>query len=328
MTIEEINLSQRVLNRCRQVHRTCQIGPADPRHTVCTDACKLWIDEKMKACVCLRSLSVHLCGDRCRLTPKVTPDNDGSICPLTCMVVQPNPTVQQVQYTKCGKPIIHWTQQRIAGHKKTRTTKSTPRSKNKRKRVYTNPRASIKVVLSCLQCGINTRATRSHKNVMRCTTLLRKRFNGADKQPVTYHTLRRFFNEQTQLTADAPQLLSPAAYELISSTLSNAIQRYFSMHPTLWIGNNDAAIATMLYLLSEGWILQGVTIVERVNKLRHCLPRIQDIGMVAKLSCRSMSTGTRAFKQYALNKNGLPVYSKRFVLTNAERSELFRAFHF
>lgn len=319
-------MSRRVLARCRAVHKFSQIGPADPRHTTCTDACKLWIDEKMKACVCVKSLNVHLCGDKCRLAPKLTPDNDGSVCPLTCMVVGNSPVVQQLQYTKAGKPIIHWTNQRLPRGKrrcKPTTSSGAPR---RRKTTQVNPRSSSKIVLACLKQGVVSRAERHKKNVQKCEVIMRKKFQ-SDQIPISYTSLRNFFLAQQQLTHDAPCFITDAAQQCVSTTLASAIQRYFSKNPDLWIGNNDAAVATMLYLICDGWTIQGVTIVEHVRRLKMCLPRMQDVGLVSRLSCRSMSTGTRAFKHYALSDAGLPVYSKRFIFTNQERAALHRAFY-
>ena len=175
----------------------------------------------------------------------------------------------------------------------------------------------------CLQQGVDSRCKRHQKNVSKCVALLRKQTTPSS---LTYTAIRHFLCSQTMFMLETPCVLSTKAREIISSTLARSIQHYFVMNPKLWMGNNDAAIATMLYLLSEGWTTQGVTVVERVPHLKRCLPRTQDVGLVSKLSCRSMSTGTRAFKKYALNENGMPIFSKCFKLSDKDRSILNNAF--
>lgn len=271
--------------------------PRDPRHLRCTAECTMW--HHRHACVCVASRRVHLCGNDCTEPGRPTQDGDGVVCPLTNIVTSAQVLTQTPQFTKASRPVVHWTNTKIKS--RGGRTRQKPRTRRpKRTKV-------IAATLACMQ-----------------PTILRKTVH-AENAARRLRRAATFESAAACVHAANPRLhYDPAAMKMACEAIGGDLHTYLVHNAgALCVGSVDVHVAVLLTLLSSGWDVGGVHVVQHVPFVANTLPLPVHMNNIARVQCRSISVGVRAVKRYALTDDGTPIYNRRLTLSRQTLRQLY-----
>lgn len=306
-----------MLARCRVFCRG-RVGRANPRHT-CTPACRQWIDHKSQACVCLDSLNVHLCGDRCNLPARVSMDGDAMVCPLTHIVLPGHITMQIPQFDANKRPVVHWSRQKIKGSAR-RAPKKTCLPHKK-----CTAHTAEQLIVKCFDTGNTCAGKRLATAQKRVLGGIRKSNTGS----LDFFRITSLIHQHSGHMYSRPCKLTRLRHKqrAVAEIIGEFVSQYICIHKGIKWANVETAVTTILSLLAKGWMVNNVPVVECVPLVKKWMPLPQDVGQMPKINCRNISTGTRAFKAYVLNKDGLPIHNKCLRLSQNHHRQLFCALH-
>ena len=295
--------AKKVLQECLLAGHT---PLCNPRHTACTDTCRLFISHKHKACVCLDSSNVHMCGEACTLPARVSMDNDTYVCPLTHMVLPDKIVSHAPSFDKSGNIVLHWGFQ---SKKKGQNARKRPKKKIAKERTA---EGIIKIISACFAAG---HAARKHRLAKKAASVAIKvkRMKDASFADVA-------------AVVHAHKVSLPPILADINRALAGIIAHYFAKNPAVAaMGSLDMAVCTLLTLMASGYKTQNTTVVDKIDCVACRMPLPNEMSTVPKINCRNMSTGVRTFKAYVLNKSGIPVYNKCLRLKPCQARELLVA---
>lgn len=255
----------------------------------------MWHDSKHTACVCIKSLKVHLCGKDCAIPSTLLPHGEGYVCPLT-NIVMPHPVlVATPMFDKNGKCCNHWS-----------TYGKVVRSRAPRKlaRKMFKEHDCSRIVYDML-VGKTRAAILRIQRARACKKIAKQgRLSGS------FVSMRKAIH--TQMAA-LPRPLPRDAPSYVTK-IAASIAAYANKHHVCRLGTIDITIATFLTMLSTGVNTNGITVVPYSSFVAANIPPPTLMAHAPGVHCRSISVAIRKFKKFALGVHGIPVVSRAFVL--------------
>lgn len=269
--------------------------PRDPRHTRCTDACTVWQSRRHKACVCVATRNVHLCGDHCTLEGRLSQDGDTRVCTLTHLVLD-RQVYHQAPAFKDNAPVFHWANVRV--HRRGR-----------RKACRPQPLSVGKVTEATRACLAPRDAARA-PTVANAAKKLRRRISFGDIAACVH-------------TANAPRPTHAVSMLAATAALGRDIHAFLTAHMGVSCGTLDVRVAVVLTLMSVGWRVEGVALFPRVPFVANNIPKPSQMHHIPRIQCRPISVGVRALKRYQLTQAGLPILDRAMLLSQDTRDALY-----
>jgi len=276
--------------------RACpRAPPRDPRHTRCTDACTMWHSRKHKACVCVATRLVHMCGDECTLEGRPSEDGDTRVCTLTHLVLDRQVYLQAPAF-KDSVPVFHWANVRV-------------RRNGPRKACRAQPLSVGKVTEATRACLAPRDAARA-PTVANAAKKLRRRLSFCDIAACVH-------------AANAPRPTHSVSMLAATAALARDIHAFLTAHTAVKCGTIDVRVAVVLTLMSVGWRVEGVALFPRVPFVANNIPKPSQMHSIPRIQCRPISVGVRALKRYQLTQAGLPILNRAMVLSQDTRDALY-----
>ena len=197
----------------------------NPRHTACTDGCRLWMSKREHACVCMDSGNVHLCGKDCNLPSVVSMDNDGYVCPLTHMVLEERVCVQVPRFDGNGRAVRHWESERVR-----RKERNAAAKKRKRKRASID--LARRITEDALRVGDAARRERAARD-------------RGGRGCASFEAMQAAVHKRAALVCTR----QPASLVGVAEGVAAVVQRYIDGNRKMRLGSADATVATLLSLL-------------------------------------------------------------------------------
>jgi len=298
-------------NRCLAFHRhKNRLLVPDARHTTCTADCDMWIDTVANACVCRRSLAVHLCGPGCTIPPRALPNAEGYVCPLTNIQVQAGDLTATPLFDADGRNCNHWSAYRRVFKRKRRTCK----------RTFSFRTSECRDIMLCVLDGPvkhkirEVQILRARKSCEKMSKAERKRLG----RRLTFGELQHVVNA-VHRTVTPP--LRPAHFRRHVAQVAGGVCAYMRKHPQCFKTSTSKEVMACAWLtmFSTGLKKHGTVIIKKDNLINEHMPPPALMANVPQVQCRSISVAIRHFRAYVFTQRGNVVQGRTYTGTDGSK---------